>query len=388
LSVVTAGNYDALVYSDFTADGWIEADVPELANDVPLRRSAYSLIAAPDFFPRVDQRSLIELQDQLTQDWFVPPLALSDSRVAANVQLRGSGFEFSDVTATAIVSMPGAHAAGGPFPSPGLARHTALPDDAAGVFQPGWDVGLVFDRARHAEHLANYTLGLPFPEDVKLCAAISSYWPGTVPDAARVFPPIVPDNGHLIVAPQLPTVIPMTDAEIGMTGAAAWDGSVPPSIGADQTGPFVDFSSPYHADYIQRALDNRFSVAMTEKMDLPHYKARVLAMDCVYRTLPAAPPMPPGTDARALWLVVSFTDALAADVAAAAKAAKAAAANGPTFRFVLMRPGTVEARPAAPVIFRVRPADGVFHEFIVSSGWILEKANGAWQLRTPRPVNG
>ena len=67
---------------------------------------------------------------------------------------------------------------------PDSPRHTGLPDDAAGIFHPGWDVGLTFNSV--FEHLINDTLGSPFPEDVKLCAAISSYWPGVVPDALSV----------------------------------------------------------------------------------------------------------------------------------------------------------------------------------------------------------
>src|SRR5207302_1915703 len=65
MQYITTRNYRALDYRDFTADGWIAADVPELAADVPKRRSAYSLIAPPDFFPQIDQRRLGELKSEI-----------------------------------------------------------------------------------------------------------------------------------------------------------------------------------------------------------------------------------------------------------------------------------------------------------------------------------
>ena len=54
------------------------------------------------------------------------------------------------------------------------------------MFAPGWDIS-VDGRAGGPEHLAAYGLGSPFPEDSKLCAALSAFWPAVAPDAARTF---------------------------------------------------------------------------------------------------------------------------------------------------------------------------------------------------------
>src|SRR6185437_1168933 len=93
-----------------------------------------------------------------------------------------------------------------------------------GVFAPGWDISTDRTRASgtQVQHLAAYGLGSPFPEDSKLCAALSTFWPAVAPDATRTFQP---NN-------KWPTVSPLTDEEIGITGNLPWDG---------ETGPhFVD----------------------------------------------------------------------------------------------------------------------------------------------------
>ena len=104
ITKATAGEYQALNISDFTADGWIKASVPSLSTLDSL--PAYSLIAAPDFFPAVDQREVYEwwlsIQDQsalssqpiwlqqLVQEgfwnfWRAQPIPLSDERSAPNI---------------------------------------------------------------------------------------------------------------------------------------------------------------------------------------------------------------------------------------------------------------------------------------------------------------
>jgi hypothetical protein len=67
-------------------------------------------------------------------------------------------------------------------------RFSSLPDDCAGVFAPGWDVAADRLPGRNgAVHLAAYGLGSPFPEDAKLCAALSTFWPAVAPDVFRTF---------------------------------------------------------------------------------------------------------------------------------------------------------------------------------------------------------
>ena len=146
---VNAGGYRALHYIDFSGDGWVAASCPQLAVQVPRNIPAYSLVAAPDFYPNCDQRELVEwwmqrvptaLRDRV---WQTPPLTLSDERIAPNIAASRARFRGEDDTVTAIVSLP---LAGDPQQRPlevgATLRHAHLPDGAAGIFAPGWDTSV------------------------------------------------------------------------------------------------------------------------------------------------------------------------------------------------------------------------------------------------------
>ena len=119
----TAGGYRALNISDSTADGWIKATVSGIGE--MKSTPAYSLIAAPDFFPAVDQREVFEwwentrkptvvptlpqwlqelIQEGFWDFWRAPPIPLSDERSAPNITLTDSGFDDGDDTVTSIVT--------------------------------------------------------------------------------------------------------------------------------------------------------------------------------------------------------------------------------------------------------------------------------------------
>jgi len=232
LQSVRAGNYDALHYVDFTGDGRISVAIPALtgaemvaAQTIP----AYSLVAAPDFFPSAGQRELTEWSNSPAvppslkrKIWGVDPIPLCDSRLPANVQMPGNNFDPAEVTITALVPLLGPPPVGGTRPVSGdVPRHSCLPDDAAGVFAPGWDVSTDKTRRRNKtiHHLAAYGLGSPFPEDSKLCAALSTFWATVAPDITRgmSFTTGNSDLRH--------TVAPLTDEEIGQIGALPWDGN-------------------------------------------------------------------------------------------------------------------------------------------------------------------
>ena len=204
----TAGGYRALNISDSTADGWIKATVSGIGE---LKSTpAYSLIAAPDFFPAVDQREVFEwwentrkptvvptlpqwlqelIQEGFWDFWRAPPIPLSDERSAPNITLTDSGFDDGDDTVTSIVTpLQRIDLRKSKPATASTQRHAVLPDAAAGVFVPGWDISA--DRipglgARN--HLSAYGLGSPFPEDAKLCAALSTFWPAAAPDTQRTF---------------------------------------------------------------------------------------------------------------------------------------------------------------------------------------------------------
>ena len=275
-----AGGYRARHYVDFTGDGYIEASCPELAGELPLNTPAYSLVTAPDFYPNCNQRELIEwwvrpekVPEAFSEEiWHALPLTLSDERIAPNLQLEGANFQTDDNTVTTIVSIPAEGRTGqlGPEMSKTI-RHRHLPDAAAGIFAPGWDTSR--DNRGTVEHLASYGLGSPFPEDAKLCAAISAFWPAVAPDTGRSFSKV------------FRTVTPMTDEEIGIGNGLAWDGISGPRP-VSQGGPLtVEYASFGHIDYVQQALDGRFSLTRTGRVDFAEYAARILAMARAYHAL-------------------------------------------------------------------------------------------------------
>lgn len=291
------GGYDALNFVDHTADGWIQATVPELSQLPSLQ--AYSLIAAPDFFPGVAQRDVFQwwtkLQDpshvatlapwmqalvtssEWGSFWSRPPLPLSGFRAVANINLEGATFEQADNTVTSIVSVLQKIDLSKPTKQtrPTI-RHAGLSDSAAGFFAPGWDTSA--DRIPSSggiNHLSAYGLGSPFPEDAKLCAALSTFWPAVAPDTARTFLAGFSDG----------TVCPMTDEELGATGTGiAWDGVAGPRIiQQDSSSIVVRYPKFDFADYTINARDGRFSIALTSRITLADYTARIVAMRRCYR---------------------------------------------------------------------------------------------------------
>jgi len=154
-------------------------------------------------------------------------------------------------------------------------RASHLPDDAAGVFAPGWDVGRdSLPGARGTDHLAGYRLGSPFPEDAKLCAALSTFWPAVAPDVFRTFATPIGNIGG--------TIAPLTDEEIGQSGSLPWDGIAGPRIVLENGQRFVELAEFLHADYVRQAAHNRFSVRLLSCIGVEEYQARILAISRVY----------------------------------------------------------------------------------------------------------
>jgi hypothetical protein len=279
---VEKGGYAARHYVDFTGDGWIEATCAALERVVGKSVPAYSLVAPPDFFPDVSQRRLLDWTRKLpepfrTTVWRVDPETLADSRLPANLSLRDAKdrrvFATGDDTVSAIVSLPlDGNEAERPTPRVVSRRHPYLPDTAAGVFAPGWDVS--FDQTRGVDHLAGYGLGSPFPEDVKLCAALSTFWPAVAPDTARAFPPKT-------LGRDWPTVCPLTDDELGASGQA-WDGVAGPRFAVANGRRVVDYPNFPYVDYVENARAGRFSLAATGRVDQEEYQRRVLFMARLY----------------------------------------------------------------------------------------------------------
>lgn len=295
--IVAAGGYSARHFLDFTGDGWVEVACPELNGLIDSRDAAYSLICGPDFFPYCDQLELMQWWPSVPAPmreglWAVLPRALSDTRLPANLNLSGSGFDPSDSTITAIVCPPGvAAAAAGPAPEPAIRLRSSLPDGAGGVFDPGWDVTTDtpgadpppppgapvppgVPPAADTLFLTAYGLGTPFVEDAKICAALGTYWPAVAPDATRTFQP---DK-------YWPTISPLTDEEIGIVGSMPWDGIKGPiRLPAHDGKPaVVEYTDIDYADYVDQALAGKLSAKLTARIDFEQYTQRVLAMAAIY----------------------------------------------------------------------------------------------------------
>lgn len=364
---VNAGGYRARHYLDFSGDGWIAASCPELAVQVPRNVPAYSLVTAPDFYPNCDQRELVEwwLQRVPTalrgRVWQRAPLTLSDERIAPNIELTGSRLRPEDDSVTAIVSLP---LDGAPQQRPlevgATQRHSHLPDGAAGVFAPGWDTSI--DETDGVTHLAGYGLGSPFPEDSKLCAALSSFWPAVAPDSGRSFSQV------------FPTATPLTDEEIGSVGDLPWDGVPGPrAVGDDE----VEYATFEFVDYVQIALDNRFTLALTGRVDLLEYEARVLVAARSYIALDVDP------NTRE-WSLLSFraVDGQSAGELDEAETQTGVTLAGNRYRLEFGRRASQAADPRDHRRFRVRIAERVLMFAGAEADLLVQRAGGAWQSVT------
>lgn len=367
---VQKGGYDAVHYLDFTGDGWVEAACPELAVAIPRRVPAYSLVTAPDFFPNCDQRELLEWTEQSVPQklrenlWRIPPETLSDDRIAPNLELKGANFRPEDKTVTAIVSLPlKGTVRQMPLKGSPTMRHTYLPDAAAGLFAPGWDIATVVSK-NGEEHLATYRLGSPFPEDSKLCAALSTFWPAVAPDAARTFQP----------NPSWPTVSPLTDEEIGQTGNLPWDGIPGPKRVTRNGKDLIEYADFAHGDYVESSLQKKFSLSLTGRVDVGEYEARVLAMAKVYDVLNITP------DQRGEWSVFSFRQVQPTDSELKqAQTETGTTLVGSIYRFEIYRHGNSSPNPDD---FRKQLVEiqETVTLFVTPLNILLKRNNGAWKL--------
>jgi hypothetical protein len=295
IAVIDAGGYHAQHYIDFTGDGWVEARCDALAPHVSVSQPAYCIVAPPDFYPGVSQRDLMNwwkrdvpepVRDAL---WAIPPLVLSQTRIAANVELP-INFSLNDTTVTALVTQ--ATNPSGPVQQPNgpvPREQTGLPDSSPGLFDPGWDTsqGIYFNDPELPlqKFLTGHALGAPFIEDAKLCAAYGAYWPGVSPDATREF---APDKLLSGISYPWPTIAPMTDEEIGITPAAGgrfmpWDGVRGPTVKSVGGRPMVAYRDAMRIDYVDML--GTMTAALTARVDLEEYTARVMAMSAVYWAL-------------------------------------------------------------------------------------------------------
>ncbi len=302
-SLIANGGYEAAHFIDDTCDGCLSVTVgglPTTLAGASKVRSAYSLVTAPDFFPLMDQLVIYDWATALSggrrsQFSQGSPEPLSRGRTAANPTLPRPGtsqpaFNRQDLTMTAVLSTRNPTATGTPTqraaPLPD-ASVSYLPDAAANVFQPGWDISLGEDQAG-IFHTA-FGLGSPFPEDAKLCAALNSFWPAAAPDATRTF--------GLTGAP---TAQPLLDIEIGchpnhprvqsglVTSSRGWDGEFGPFLETVGGQIVVNFASRDRSDYVSSALAGLIGLRPLVDVIAEEMIRRMEALRACIRVLPPA----------------------------------------------------------------------------------------------------
>lgn len=413
MKILDAGGYKAPHFIDFSGDGWIEARCPQIAQDIPTRVPAYALVAPPDFFPLVSQRDLThwwrrEVPEALRNGlWAIPPIPLSERRMAGNINLP-AGFSIQDTTITALVSHPTTTAiAGEPAARPSAPRYSGLPDHSPGVFDPGWDTsqGVYYTDpdVPVQQFMQNYGLGTPFVEDVKLCAALGSYWPAVAPDSARTF---TPHKRGPRFPYAWPTVVPLTDEETGIvpieSGAyMPWDGVRGPrvvDVGGRQVVAYPDID---RVDYLNNL--DKLTAALLAKIDLAETKARVLAMAAVYWSLGIRPPdifarysaeergraTIEVLAAKAAWAVLSFRNVGRSDDAelrAAEQATSARLEGHRRYRFHVYRPGEQTAHPSDLATVLVALQEQVV-AYVGGGVVLLRRGDEPWQRDTTIPTS-
>ncbi len=408
MEIIHNGGYEAQHYIDAAGDGWIEARCPQLDDVIPARMPAYCMVGLPDFFPKMTQRALMLWWENAVPKevraalWALPPFALSQRRIAANITLPVA-FSLQDTTVTAIVTQPGnaegpVQAPNGPIPG----EKTGMPDSSPGLFDPGWDTsqGIYFtDPGRELQKfLAGYGLGSPFPEDAKLCAALGNYWPGVSPDATRQYAPGKRFSGELY---PYPTITPLTDEEIGMVPVPdgtymPWDGVRGPEMRIIEGKPVVAYADIDRVDYIDRI--GTMTAALTGRIDAAEYQARTLAMEAVYWALGIRDPdffehdeereaVPKILRAKADWAVLSFRTMGATDPKmAAAEQATGVRLDGPRrYRFHVYRWGQETPDPNDMRTVLVEVLDQAV-ACVSGNTVLLQRNGGPWSVDTSMPM--
>ena len=334
-SILKNGGFEAAHLIDSTCDGALTlAPIPALQLII---LPAYSLVTAVDYFPQVDQatvmawlefrqgaaigfgnRSQVFPQggpDPLSDGRFdvsIQPPVVQASRAVPNSQLEDpltqgkQAFaieEAANLTATAIV---GFAARGSSLKSSGDSGAISwLPDAASGYFAPGWDVSqhTIGDRPNYVA----YGLGSPFPEDSKLCAALNSFWPAVAPDSSRTYG-FQPGRDRL-----LPTSIPMMDSELGyhpqhprvlageVPASIGWDGDQGPFLAGSANARIVNAMNPSRADQSLAAVGGQLGFSGLDAVDSPAFLRRIEDFDfCKTKLLRDG-----GLNGANMWLVAA-----------------------------------------------------------------------------------
>ncbi|MEM9271967.1 MAG: hypothetical protein AAGA80_03235 [Cyanobacteria bacterium P01_F01_bin.143] len=317
--VLVKGGYEAAHFIDDSCDGVIAVEVSGLSG-LP-KACAYSLVTAVDFFPLIRQLDIqrwveelynadigLNLADILRNNRLHfnqgGPRPLSDGRFARslsveanlvrrspNISLKNpltqaSAFPPSDHANFTVTSIIGSAAHGDAFdPADKPCRALSwLPDAAADVFAPGWDISTHI--VNGSDTYASYGLGSPFLEDAKLCAALNSYWPAAAPDSSRTFN----ISGS-------PTAQPLLDSELGyhpnhprvrrneVISNRGWDGEYGPFIEIEGGQEFVNSAHRNRSDYVSNALVGTIGFNGLDQVDAAEMIQRMDVLRLCFGTL-------------------------------------------------------------------------------------------------------
>lgn len=381
---VRNGGYEAAHFIDNSCDGALTIEPISTLGALPIQ-PAYSLIAAVDYFPSVDQvyveewlekrsgRSIGEadIQAQFPQggpkpmsdgrfEWKLDQGKLALTRQLPNCNLPHptkvgeQAFSLSDpsnYTASAVVGAPPASLSLRAAPLSQPRGPTWLPDAAAGVFAPGWDVSQ--HQTANQNMYAAYGLGSPFPEDAKLCAALNSFWPAVAPDSARTYgwrpPPPWSKTGSALT-----TAIPLTDSELGyhpghplvtageVATTRGWDGDYGPFILTVGGVRLIDASNPMRADQTRAALAGQVGFSGLDGIDTPEFICRMEALRWCRKNVAAG-----SFDVGSAWLITleSVGDWSTWKSAVWPKAGPELKGAGMIFLFALTGPGSEDGTP-------------------------------------------
>lgn len=381
---VRNGGYEAAHFLDGSCDGALTIEPIAALGALPIQ-PAYSLVAAIDYFPSVDQvqveewlerrsgRSIgvADIEGQFPQGG---PQPMSDGRFAWSrergeltltrqlpnctlphpIKAGERAFSLADpsnYTAAAVVGTPPASKSLGAGSLSPRRGPTWLPDAASDVFYPGWDVSQ--HQTANQNMYAAYGLGSPFPEDAKLCAALNSFWPAVAPDSARTYgwrpPPPWSRTGSALT-----TAIPLTDSELGyhlghprvaageVTAAPGWDGDHGPFVVNAAGARFVDASNPLRADQTRATLEGHGGFSGLDAIDADEYIRRMEALRWCRKNVAAG-----GFDVSSAWLIAfeSVGDWATWNSAVWPKAGPELMGPGMIFLFALTAAGKEEGNP-------------------------------------------
>ena len=144
----------------------------------------------------------------------------------------------------------------------------------------------------------------------------------------------------------------------------------------------VQYTAFDYGDYVESALQNRFSLTLTGKIDISEYQARVLAMARAYLAVGVSNP-----NDRGQWSVLSFRKLTPADPALqTAQTQTGIVLQGDVYRFQLYLHGLVSQHPTNMRQRRVEVRDRV--ELLIDPLQILRRSDdGLWTV-VDVPENG